>query len=162
MPVHTLDRIIGLPEPLPPSSFAIRSPWWVELAYLCSCSIVTKALTWVVLGFKFLRDGVTLLGSSVHTHVYTVLDRNEGFYLVLSCYVFLRGGVPLLWLSGLTFICPRSERRFSLGFLWLCVPSRWGHPFRVEGSYLCVYSIATKVFTWVCLALCFFTMVPPF
>ena len=79
MPVHALDRIVGLPEPLTPSSFAMRSPWWVELAYLCSCSIVTKALTWIVLGFKFLRDGVTLLGSSVHTYV---CNRSERRFLL--------------------------------------------------------------------------------
>ena len=44
MPVHALDQIVGFPEPLTPSSFAMRSPWWVKLAYLCSCSIVMKAL----------------------------------------------------------------------------------------------------------------------
>ena len=75
MPVHVLDRIVGLPEPLVPSSFAMRSPLWVEPAYLCTYSIVTKALPWPVLGFKFLRDGVTLLGSSVHTCVCTRSDR---------------------------------------------------------------------------------------
>ena len=68
---HALDRIVGFPEPLTPSSFAMRSPLWVEPAYLCACSIVTKALTWPVLRFKFLRDGVTVLGLSVHTWVCT-------------------------------------------------------------------------------------------
>ena len=72
---HALDRIVGFPEPLVPSSFALRSPLWVEPAYLCACSIVPKALTWPVLRFKFLRDGVTLLGSSVHTWVCTRLER---------------------------------------------------------------------------------------
>ena len=80
VPVHALDRIVGLPEPLTPSSFAMRSLWWVELAYLCSCSIVTKALTWIVLGFKFLCDGVTLLGSSVHIYECT---RSEQRYPII-------------------------------------------------------------------------------
>ena len=35
----------------------MRSPLWVEPAYLCTYSIVTKALPWPVLGFKLLRDG---------------------------------------------------------------------------------------------------------
>ena len=70
--MHSIvDRIVGFPEPLAPSSFVMRSPSWVEPAYLCACSIVTKALTWPVLRFKLLRDEVTLLGSSVHTWVCT-------------------------------------------------------------------------------------------
>ena len=64
---HTLDWIVGLPEPFAPSSFAMRTSFWVETVYLFKYSIITKALTWPVLGFKFLRDGVTLFGSSVHT-----------------------------------------------------------------------------------------------
>ena len=78
----------------------MRSPLWVEPAYLCTYSIVMKALTWPVLRFKFLRDGVT-----------------------------------------------RSERRFSFGFVWICVPSRWGLPFRVECPYLCMSSIGWKDLT---------------
>ena len=57
VPAHALDRIVGLPEPLAPSSFTMRSPLWVEPAYLCTYSIVTKTLPWPVLGFKFFRDG---------------------------------------------------------------------------------------------------------
>ena len=72
---YALDRIVGIPEPLISSSFAMGSPLWVDLVYLCTCSVVTKALTWPVRGFKFLRDGVTLLGSSVHTFVCTRSDR---------------------------------------------------------------------------------------
>ena len=37
-----------------------------------------KVVTWLVLGFMFLRDGVTLLGR-VFILLY-VLDRNEGFH----------------------------------------------------------------------------------
>ena len=55
------------------------SPLGVESAYLCKYSIETKVLNWLVLGFKFLRDGVTLLGQ-VSVPLY-VLDRNEGFNL---------------------------------------------------------------------------------
>ena len=99
MSAHALDRIVGLSEPLAPCSFALRSSLWVEPAYLCTFSIVPKALPWPVLGFKFLCDGVTLFGSSVHTYV-----------------------------------CTRSDRRFSLGVVWLCVPSQWVHP---VGSCIC-------------------------
>ena len=60
--VYVLDWIVGFPEPLFSSSFAMRSPLWVESAYLCTYSTGRKVLTWLVLGFKFLRDGVTLLG----------------------------------------------------------------------------------------------------
>ena len=60
------------------------SPLWVEAAYLCTYSIGTKVLTWLVLGFKFIRDGVTLLGR-VSVSLY-VLDRNEGFSLVFSAF----------------------------------------------------------------------------
>ena len=112
MPAHALYWIVGLPEPLTPSSFAMRSPLWVELAYLCTYSIVAKALPWLVLGFKFLRDGVTLLGLSVHTCVCTVLDRNEGFHLALSDIEFLHDGVILLGSSVHTFVCTLSDRRF--------------------------------------------------
>ena len=62
MTAYVLDRIIGFLEPLFYSSFAMRSPLWVESAYLCTYSIRTKVLTWLVLGFNCLRDGVTLLG----------------------------------------------------------------------------------------------------
>ena len=55
------------------------SPCRVKSACLCTYSIVTKVLTWLVLGFKFLRDGVTLLGQ-VSVPLY-VLDRNKGFNL---------------------------------------------------------------------------------
>ena len=82
MPAYVLDRIVGFPEPLFSRSFAMRSPLWVESAYLCTYSIGTKVLTWLVLGFKFLREGVTLLGRvSVPL---SVLDRNEGFNLFFS------------------------------------------------------------------------------
>ena len=74
-----LDRIVGFPESLFSSSFAMRSPLGVESAYLCTYSIETKVVTWLVLGFMFLRDGVTLLGR-VSILLY-VLDRNEGFHL---------------------------------------------------------------------------------
>ena len=60
--VYVLDRIVDFPEPLFSSSFAMRSPLWVEFAYLCTYSIGMKVLTWLVLGFKFLRNGVTFLG----------------------------------------------------------------------------------------------------
>ena len=79
---YILDWIVGFPEPLFYSSFAMRSPLWVESAYLCTYSIRMKVLTWLVLGFKFLRDGVTLLGR-VSVPLY-VLDRNEGFNLFFS------------------------------------------------------------------------------
>ena len=58
---YVLDRIVGFPEPLFSSSFAMRSPLGVESAYLCTYSIGSKVLTWLVLGFMFLCDGVTLL-----------------------------------------------------------------------------------------------------
>ena len=89
--VYVLDRIVGFPEPLFSSSFAMRSPVWVESAYLCTYLIRTKVLTWLVLGFKFLRDGVTLLGR-VSVPLY-VLDRNEGFNLVF----FSAFRVPSRW-----------------------------------------------------------------
>ena len=57
----------------------MRSPLGVESAYLCTYSIETKVVTWLVLGFMFLRDGVALLGR-VFILLY-VLDRNEGFHL---------------------------------------------------------------------------------
>ena len=76
---YVLDRIVGFPEPLFSSSFAMRSLLWVESAYLCPYSMGTKVLTWLVLGLKFLRDGVTLLGR-VSVPLY-VLNRNEGFNL---------------------------------------------------------------------------------
>ena len=90
VPAYVLDRIVGFPEPLFSSSFAMRSPLWVESAYLCTYSIGTKVLTWLVLGFKFLRDGVTLLGR-VSVPLY-VLDRNEGFNLFFSGF-----RVPSRW-----------------------------------------------------------------
>ena len=58
-----------------------------ESAYLCTYSIGTKVVTWLVLGFMFLRDGVALLGG-VFILLY-VLDRNEGFhgfFLILSSF----------------------------------------------------------------------------
>ena len=76
---YILDRIVGFPEPLFSSSFAMRSPLGVKSAYLCTYAIETKVFTWLVLGFKFLCDGVTLLGQ-VPILLY-VLDRNEGFQL---------------------------------------------------------------------------------
>ena len=76
---YVLDRIIGFPEPLFSSSFAMRSPLGVESAYLCTYSIKMKVFTWLVLGFMFLRNGVTLLGR-VSILLY-VLDQNEGFHL---------------------------------------------------------------------------------
>ena len=92
--VYVLDRIVGFPEPLFSSSFAMRSPLWVESAYLCTYLVRTKVLTWLVLGFKFLRDGVTLLGR-VSVPLY-VLDRNEGFPLDFFLqFEFLRDGVTL-------------------------------------------------------------------
>ena len=91
--VYVLDRIVGFPEPLFSSTFAMRSPLWVESAYLCTYSIGTKVLTLLVLGFKFLRDGVTLLGR-VSVPLY-VLDRNEGFNLFFSAFLVLRDGVTL-------------------------------------------------------------------
>ena len=51
---------------------------------------------------------------------------------------------------------------FNLARSWVQVPSRWGHPFRVEGPYLCMYLIGTKVFTWFCLGLCSLVMGSPF
>ena len=78
MSAYVLDRIVGFPEPLFSSSFVMMSPLGVESAYLCTYTIETKVLTWLVLGFKFLRDGVTLLGR-VSVLLY-VLDRNEGFF----------------------------------------------------------------------------------
>ena len=81
--VYVLDRIAGFPEPLFSSSFTMRSPLWVESAHFCTYSIGTKVLTCLVLGFRFLPDGVTLLGQvSVPL---CVLDRNKGFHLVLFC-----------------------------------------------------------------------------
>ena len=77
---YVLDRIVGFPESLFSSSFAMSSPLGVESAYLCTYSIETKVVTWVVLGFMFLRDGVTLLGR-VSILLY-VLDRNEGLHWV--------------------------------------------------------------------------------
>ena len=47
---HALDLIVGFPEPLAPSSFTMRSPLWVESAYLCTYSIITKALLGLFLG----------------------------------------------------------------------------------------------------------------
>ena len=46
--VDILDRIVGFPESLFSSSFAMRSPLWVESAYLCTYSIGTKVLTWLI------------------------------------------------------------------------------------------------------------------
>ena len=79
MSAYALDRIVGFLEPLFSSSFAMRLPLGVESAYLCTYSIETKVFTWLVVGFKYLRDGVTLLGR-VSILLY-VLDRNEGFSL---------------------------------------------------------------------------------
>ena len=79
MSAYVPDRIVGLSESLFSSSFAMRSPLKVESAYLCTYSIETKVVTWLVLGFIVLRDGVTLLGR-VSILLY-VLDRNEGFHL---------------------------------------------------------------------------------
>ena len=180
VPAHALDWIVGLPEPLAPSSFMIRSPWWVELAYLCTYSTLTKVLNWPVLGFSsfamgcpylcmyligtkvftwcclamFLHDGVLFL-DHVSIPMY-VLDWYEGFHLVLSAFVFLHNGVTLTGSSVDTYICTRSKRRFSLGFVWHCVSSQWGHSFRVECPYLCMYSIGSNVLTWVVLGFKFF------
>ena len=57
-----------------------------------------------------------------------VLDRNEGFHLVLSGIVFLRVGATLLGsMSILLYVFDRIE-----GFNLICfgfqVPSRWVHP----------------------------------
>ena len=79
MSAYVLDRIVGFPESLFSSYFAMRSSLGVESAYLCTYSIETKVVTWLALGFMFLRDGVTLLGR-VSMLLY-VLDRNEGFLL---------------------------------------------------------------------------------
>ena len=98
MSVYVLDRIVGFPEPLFSSSFAMRSPLWVESEYLCTYSIGTKVLTWLVLGFKFLRDGVTLLGR-VSVPLY-VLDWNKFFHLVFFCILnSFAMGSPCLGLS---------------------------------------------------------------
>ena len=166
VPVHALDRIVGLPEPLTPSSFAMRSPWWVELAYFCSCSIVTKALTWICSWVQVPSrwdhpvrvECPYLCMYSIGTKVFTwfclamcsfamgspfydrvaipmyVLDRNERFHLVFSGFVFLRDGVTLSGSRVHTCVCTRSKRRVSVGFVWHCVPSRWYHPFRVACS----------------------------
>ena len=57
-----------------------------------------------------------------------VLDRNEGFHLVLSGIVFLRVGATLLGsMSILLYVFDRIE-----GFNLICsgfqVPSQWVHP----------------------------------
>ena len=54
---YVLDRIVGFPEPLFSSSFAMRSPLEVESAYLCTYSIGTKVLTWVFSDFEFFAMG---------------------------------------------------------------------------------------------------------
>ena len=59
------------------------------------------------------------------------------------------------------FMLDRNEG-FNLNCSWVQVPSRWGHPVRVECPYLCMYSIGTEVFTCFCLAMCSFTMGFPF
>ena len=156
VPAHALDRIVGLPEPLTPSSFAMRSPLWVELAYLCSCSIVTKALTWTVLGFKFLRNGVTLLGSSVHTCICT---RSEQRFLAMCSFMM---GSPFYGRVAIPMYVLDRNKGFHLVCLALC-SFAMRSPFQSRGSIpLCMYSIKTKVFTWLCLALCSFMMGHPF
>ena len=77
MPVYVLDRIEG-------SSLAelrcLEVPWFCGVQGLCDGATLggracvplsildhNEGFTWPVLKFKFLRDGVTLLGSSVHT-----------------------------------------------------------------------------------------------
>ena len=59
------------------------------------------------------------------------------------------------------FVLDRNEG-FNLNCSWVQVPSRWGHPVRVECPYLCMYSFGMKVFTWFCLAMCSFAMGSPF
>ena len=92
--VYVLDRIVGFSEPVFSSSFAMISPLWVESAYLGTYSIGTNVLICLVLGFKFLCDGVTLLGRvSVPL---CVLNRNEGFSLFFSAFrVSSRWGHPV-------------------------------------------------------------------
>ena len=97
MSVYVLDRIVGFPEPLFSSSFAMMSPLWVESAYLCTYSIGTKILTCLVLGFKFLCDGVTLLGSNIRIHASSIRSKEllvagcctlallDTYYLTVDC-----------------------------------------------------------------------------
>ena len=92
---------------------------WVESAYLCTYSIGMKVLTWLVLGFKFLRDGVTLLGR-VSVPLY-VLDRNEGFNLLFFLdFEFLRDGASLFRVEYLySYVLDRIE---GTSCCWLLRP----------------------------------------
>ena len=95
--VYVLDRIVGFPEPLFSSSFAMRSPLWVKSAYLCMYSIGTKVLTFFFLHFEFLRDGSTCLGSSIRIHASSVRSKEllvagccalallDAYYLTVDC-----------------------------------------------------------------------------
>ena len=95
MSAYVLNGIVGFSESLFSSSFAMRSSLGVESAYLCTYSTETKVVTWLVLAFMFLRDGVTLRGR-VSILLY-VLDRNEGFLSVFFCFrVPSRWGHPFL------------------------------------------------------------------
>ena len=46
------------------------------------CSIGTKVFTWVFSDFKFLRGGVTLLGSSIRIHTFPIGSKE---LLVAGC-----------------------------------------------------------------------------
>ena len=93
MSAYVLDRIVGFPESLFSCSFAMRSPLGVESAYLCTYSIETKVVTWLVLGFMFLRDGVTLWVECPYFCMYSI--GTKVFTWVFSDFEFLRDGVTL-------------------------------------------------------------------
>ena len=118
-PELVLVRIEGSPEPLIPSSFAMGSPLGVESVYLCTYSIGTKVLTWFFLCAMFLRDGVTLSGSSIRIAYY--LDRIEGNFLVslpeglFVCVVCSFFG----WCRGERYSPPYPP------FFFVCLYSSW-------------------------------------
>ena len=58
------------------------SPFWVECPYICMCSIGMKVFTWVFSDFKFLRDGATLLESSIRIHTFSIGSKE---LLVAGC-----------------------------------------------------------------------------
>ena len=114
----------------------------VEWPYLRMSSIGTKVFTWVSLSLCSFAMGSPFQGrGSIPVYV---LDLNEGFPLGLSGIVFLHDGATLLGSNVHTFVCTRSDRRFSLELFWVSSSFAMGSPCRVV--YL--FFVRPRSFQW--------------
>ena len=114
----------------------------VEWPYLRMSLIRTKVFTWFSLALCSFAMGSPFQGrGSIPVYV---LDQNKIFHLGLSGIVFLHDGATLLGLNVHTFVCPRSDRRFSLELFRVSSSFVMGSPCRVVYPFF----VRPRSFRW--------------